>query len=60
MKKVESQLEDVNLALELIKQYGFNPKEYNEMIKILKDNKSSQNKLLYENFYMNRLKTKMR
>lgn len=36
LKILESKMEDVQLALELIKQYGFNPKEYNEMITILK------------------------
>jgi uncharacterized protein (UPF0335 family) len=39
VKKIENNLEDINMALELIKTYGFNPKEYNEMLEILKSNK---------------------
>ena len=42
LKKLESKMEDVNMALELIKEYGFQPKEYNEMIKILKDKRDLQ------------------
>eukprot|EP00347_Sterkiella_histriomuscorum_P019330 403342060 len=39
LKSLESKVEDLQLGLELIKQYGFNPKEYNEFIEILKQNK---------------------
>lgn len=36
VKKIELNVEDVNLAIELIKTYGFNPKEYKEMMEVLK------------------------
>ena len=42
LKKLENKMEDVNMALELIKEYGFQPKEYNEMIKILKEKRDIQ------------------
>ena len=37
-------MEDVNLALELIKEYGFQPKEYNEMMKVLKEKRGYPDK----------------
>ena len=46
---MESQLSDATMAIELIKQYGFNPKEYNDFMAALKTNNwKEQEKVLLE------------
>ena len=42
LKNIEERLDDLTMAVELFKTYGFQPKQYDQYLQALKDQKQSK------------------